>query len=109
MDIETIAALTGGEILGRIKTKAEYNWFKYVGKRNIVVTHGNGKTTATIEPMDVFGLRLSSDLKHYRMVTQKTGLTKVFTIPETTYKTLVAHAAPSKIRVVPHRVAADLQ
>lgn len=66
----------------RIKETNEYNWFRFAGKRPLDVVHGNGKTTVTLKLGDVFGLRVSSSGKQYRMVAKKTGLTKVFTVSE---------------------------
>ena len=113
MNVKAIARITGGKIIevlevdARIKTKEEYNWFKFTGKRSISITHGNGKTTVVLNTDDVYGLRPSSDHKHYRLVTKKTGLTKVFTVGDDLYRKLAASGTPSRVRVVPHRIAAS--
>lgn len=89
----------------RIKDKSEYTWLTYIGTRAKNLIHGNKTTSVTIEPHDVIGLRPSSDGKKYRLVTKKTGLTKVFSIPETLYKQLFVKSKPAKAPRIQYSVA----
>lgn len=89
----------------RIKDKSEYTWLTYIGTRAKNLIHGNKTTSVTIEPHDVIGLRPSSDGKKYRLVTKKTGLTKVFSIPETLYKQLFIKSKPAKAPRIQYSVA----
>lgn len=101
-----ITAINVSMVTARIKDTSEYNWFKFTGKRPMEVVHGNGKTVVELEAQDVFGLRLSSSGKQYRMVTQKTGLTKVFTVNETEYKKLLKFGTSIRAPRVGYRVDA---
>ena len=113
MSIQTVSAkLTEAGVkhvlvLARVKTTNEYTWLRFTGHNGKNLVHGNGKTTVKLESGDVYGVRLSSSGKQYRLVTQKTGLTKVFTVPESVYKNLLRAGKPVSKPKIDYKVAAS--
>jgi hypothetical protein len=103
----TYPANTNAEATARVKTTNEYVWLKFTGHNGKNLIHGNGKTTVKLESGDVYGVRLSSSGKQYRLVTQKTGLTKVFTVPESVYQNLLRAGKPVQKPKVDYKVAAS--
>lgn len=95
-------------VTARVKEADEYDWFTFTGKRSVTIIHGNGKTSVTLEPHSRFGLRLSSSGKYYRMVTQETGLTRVFTLDKKTHEKLLKYSRATKQPKVEYRVAASI-
>jgi len=61
----------------RIKGDDEYSWFTYKGKS--MNLQGRGQPVS-LNNGDVFGVRYSSNKKDKRLVLEKLGLTKVFTL-----------------------------
>lgn len=61
----------------RIKGDDEYSWFQFTGAK-IEATNDKGRTLRLVKD-DKFGARKSSNGKLIRLVTEKDGLTKVFT------------------------------
>jgi hypothetical protein len=94
-------------VTARVKEANEYDWFSFTGKRSVTIIHGNGKTNVTLEPKTRFGMRPSSNGKYYRLVTEDTGLTRVFTLDAKTHDKLLKYSKAAKQPDIEYRVAAN--
>lgn len=106
-DTEPSYILDDKTVTARIKEANEYDWFLFTGKRSVTIIHGNGKTNVTLEPKTRFGMRVASSGKYYRLVTQETGLTRVFTLDAKTHDKLLKYSRATKQPDIEYRVAAS--
>ena len=80
------------DVLARIKGLAEYEWLTYTGPKKSLL--GKQGSKLDLEKGDTYGVRHSSSGKEIRLVSPKTGLTRVFTLDVSTAEKLAKNSKP---------------
>ena len=97
--IKPISALptTADQVEAAPKGTSSYSWFAYTGAKPLTLK-SQGGSTLVLEKGDKFGTRPSStgNGKFIRLIGEKTGVTKVFTLAFDTIAELIKNCKPAK-------------
>lgn len=72
-----------------IKDESHYIWYEYTGSDSVLLRTKNGKREEEIVAGSKYGVRVSSNGRDIRLITEKQGPTIVFTIDHAIYMKLV--------------------
>ena len=77
------------------KDNTSYSWFSYTGDRALTLK-SQGGSTLVLNKGDKFGTRPSGNGKFIRLIGEKTGVTKVFTLAFDAIVDLINHCKPTR-------------